>query len=87
VFVPNYDIHVARLLVAGCDVWLNTPSPTGSFWHKRHESCYEWITESECAGWLVGQADYVRTGWAIGHGENYEDPMYQDVGECSVRFD
>jgi len=25
VFVPNYDIHVARLLVAGCDVWLNTP--------------------------------------------------------------
>jgi len=23
VFVPNYDIHVARLLVAGCDV-LNT---------------------------------------------------------------
>lgn len=26
-FVPNYDIGVAKLLVAGCDLWLNTPEP------------------------------------------------------------
>ncbi|HBY80369.1 MAG TPA: alpha-glucan phosphorylase, partial [Cyanobacteria bacterium UBA11148] len=25
VFIPNYDIYIARLMVAGCDVWLNTP--------------------------------------------------------------
>src|SRR5690606_27206132 len=25
VFIENYDIHVARYLVQGCDVWLNTP--------------------------------------------------------------
>ncbi|XGB42241.1 MAG: alpha-glucan family phosphorylase [Nodosilinea sp. LVE1205-7] len=25
VFVPNYDIHLSRDMVAGCDVWLNTP--------------------------------------------------------------
>jgi starch phosphorylase len=25
VFLPDYDMAVARLLVAGCDVWLNTP--------------------------------------------------------------
>ncbi|MDX2098846.1 MAG: alpha-glucan family phosphorylase, partial [Leptolyngbyaceae cyanobacterium bins.59] len=25
VFIPDYDIHVSRLMVAGCDVWLNTP--------------------------------------------------------------
>ncbi len=25
VFVENYDINVARYLVAGCDLWLNTP--------------------------------------------------------------
>lgn len=24
-FVPNYDMALARLLVQGCDVWLNTP--------------------------------------------------------------
>ena len=25
VFLPDYDMALARLLVAGCDVWLNTP--------------------------------------------------------------
>jgi starch phosphorylase len=25
VFIENYDIHVARKLVSGCDVWLNNP--------------------------------------------------------------
>jgi len=25
VFIENYDVHVARQMVAGCDVWLNTP--------------------------------------------------------------
>lgn len=25
VFLPNYDLELARLLVAGCDIWLNTP--------------------------------------------------------------
>ncbi|GIX06929.1 MAG: hypothetical protein KatS3mg115_1332 [Candidatus Poribacteria bacterium] len=25
VFLENYDIYLAQLLVAGCDVWLNTP--------------------------------------------------------------
>jgi starch phosphorylase len=27
VFVPGYDMASARLLVSGCDVWLNTPRP------------------------------------------------------------
>jgi len=35
----------------------------------------------------VGQADYVRTGWAIGHGEKYEDPMYQDQVEANALYD
>jgi len=25
VFMENYDVHVARQMVSGCDVWLNTP--------------------------------------------------------------
>ena len=24
-FIENYDIHVARQMVSGCDVWLNNP--------------------------------------------------------------
>lgn len=26
-FVENYDIYLAKLLVSGCDLWLNTPIP------------------------------------------------------------
>jgi starch phosphorylase len=25
VFIENYDVHVARMMVSGCDVWLNNP--------------------------------------------------------------
>jgi len=25
VFIENYDMHVARQMISGCDVWLNTP--------------------------------------------------------------
>jgi glycogen phosphorylase len=25
IFIENYDVHVARQMTAGCDVWLNTP--------------------------------------------------------------
>lgn len=32
VFLPDYDISVARLMVAGCDVWLNNPL-------RPHEAC------------------------------------------------
>lgn len=27
VFLPNYDLELAQLCVAGCDVWVNTPLP------------------------------------------------------------
>jgi starch phosphorylase len=27
VFLPNYDMRMAMTLVAGCDIWLNTPLP------------------------------------------------------------
>ena len=25
VFLENYDVHIARQMISGCDVWLNTP--------------------------------------------------------------
>lgn len=27
VFLPNYDMRLARVMVAGLDVWLNMPQP------------------------------------------------------------
>jgi glycogen phosphorylase len=25
VFIENYDVHIARQMISGCDIWLNTP--------------------------------------------------------------
>ena len=29
VFIENYGIQIGRMLVGGCDVWLNTPPAAG----------------------------------------------------------
>lgn len=88
VFVPNYDIHVARLLVAGCDVWLNTPRrPREASGTSGMKAAMNGLLNlSVLDGWW-DEADYVRTGWAIGHGEMYDDPAYQDQIEANALYD
>ncbi len=88
VFVPNYDIHIARLLVAGCDVWLNTPRrPREASGTSGMKAAMNGLPNlSVLDGWW-DEADYARTGWAIGHGENYDDPTYQDEVEANALYD
>ncbi|MBE9005180.1 alpha-glucan family phosphorylase [Fortiea sp. LEGE XX443] len=88
VFVPNYDIHIARLMVAGCDVWLNTPRrPREASGTSGMKAAMNGLPNlSVLDGWW-DEADYVRTGWAIGHGENYDDPNYQDEVEANALYD
>jgi starch phosphorylase len=88
VFVPNYDIHIARLMVSGCDIWLNTPrrprEASGTSGMKG--SMNGLMNVSILDGWW-DEADYVRTGWPIGHGEEYDNPEYQDEVEANALYD
>jgi starch phosphorylase len=88
VFVPNYDIHIARLMVAGCDVWLNNPRrPREASGTSGMKAAMNGLPNlSVLDGWW-DEADYVRTGWAIGHGEMYDDPDYQDEIEANALYD
>ncbi len=88
VFVPNYDIHIARLMVAGCDIWLNTPRrPREASGTSGMKAAMNGLPNlSVLDGWW-DEADYVRTGWAIGHGEMYDDPNYQDQIEANTLYD
>lgn len=88
VFVPNYDLHIARLLVAGCDVWLNTPRrPREASGTSGMKAAMNGLLNlSVLDGWW-DEADYVRTGWAIGQGETYDDPAYQDQVEANALYD
>ena len=88
VFVPNYDIHIARLMVSGCDVWLNTPRrPREASGTSGMKAAMNGLPNlSVLDGWW-DEANYVLTGWAIGHGETYEDPNYQDEIEANALYD
>lgn len=70
VFVPNYGMRVAKLLVAGTDVWLNTPEPPmeASGTSGMKAACNGVPSLSVLDGWwLEGHIEGV-TGWAIGNG-------------------
>lgn len=88
VFIPDYDLHVGRMMVAGCDVWLNTPrrprEASGTSGMKA--SMNGLLNLSVLDGWW-DEADYVRTGWPIGHGEEYADPNYQDEVEANSFYE
>lgn len=73
VFLPNYDMGIAAKLVAGTDVWLNTPLPpfeaSGTSGMK---AAFNGVLNlSVLDGWWVEGWDEGVTGWAIG---NDDDP-------------
>lgn len=88
VFIPDYDIHVSRLLVAGCDVWLNTPRrPREASGTSGMKAAMNGLPNlSVLDGWW-DEADYNATGWPIGHGEDYDDPHHQDDVEANALYD
>lgn len=72
VFIENYDIDVARNLVQGCDVWMNTPrrgmEASGTSGMKAALNGV--LNCSILDGWW-DEAYESDLGWAIGRGENY----------------
>ena len=88
VFLENYDMNVARYLVQGVDVWLNTPrrpyEASGTSGMKA--ACNGVLNCSVLDGWWVeGYSPDV--GWAIGRGETYSDAAYQDHVESQALYD
>ncbi len=88
VFIEDYDINVARLMLQGVDVWLNNPrrplEASGTSGMKI--CCNGGINLSVLDGWWVeGYAQ--DNGWAIGAGEEYTDLAYQDDVESRAIYD
>jgi len=70
VYLPNYDLRLARLLVSGSDAWLNTPLPpneaSGTSGMKAALNGVPSISTLD-GWWIEGHLEGV-TGWAIGNG-------------------
>ncbi|RAQ95142.1 alpha-glucan phosphorylase [Thermogemmatispora tikiterensis] len=82
IFLENYDIDMARYLVAGTDLWLNNPirphEASGTSGQKAalngQPNC------SVLDGWWA-EAYNGRNGWAIGEEREYHNPDVQDEAD------
>jgi starch phosphorylase len=87
VFLEDYDMHLARHLYQGADVWLNTP-------RRPFEACGTSGMKAAINGvlnvsildgwWCEGYTE--ERGWRIGNGEEYEDRDYQDAVESQALY-
>lgn len=87
VFLENYDINVARYMLHGCDVWLNTPRrPLEASGTSGMKAALNGVLNlSILDGWWVeGYGE--DNGWAIGSGEVYDDPLLQDAIESEALY-
>ncbi len=87
VFIEDYDIHLARHLIQGVDVWLNNP-------RRPMEACGTSGMKAAANGvlnlsildgwWCEGFGE--DRGWRIGNGEEYDDHLYQDAVESQALY-
>jgi starch phosphorylase len=79
VFIENYDVHVARQMVSGCDVWLNNPrrplEASGTSGQKA--GCHGCLNLSIMDGWWREGYDGTN-GFAIGGDEHPASIEAQD---------
>ncbi|MCY4247874.1 MAG: alpha-glucan family phosphorylase [Chloroflexi bacterium] len=89
VFLENYDMNVARYMVQGVDVWLNTPRrPKEASGTSGMKVIYNGgLNCSILDGWWA-EAYRHDIGWAIGNGEDYreDDWAHQDYVESQALY-
>jgi starch phosphorylase len=87
VFIEDYDINVAKLLVRGVDVWLNNPrrpmEASGTSGMKAAVNGA--LNLSTLDGWWC-EGYTPEGGWVIGAGECYKDHSYQDDVESQALY-
>jgi glycogen phosphorylase len=68
VFLPNHDIDLARSLVSGCDIWLNTPLPPleASGTSGMKAALNGVLNLSVLDGWWIEACEEGTNGWSIG---------------------
>jgi starch phosphorylase len=87
VFIENYDMHVARQMVSGCDIWLNNPrrplEASGTSGMKA--GCHGCLNLSILDGWWREGYDGTN-GFAIGDDSHPEVVEEQDRRDSENLF-
>ena len=71
VYVQNYDMALARTIIAGVDVWLNTPlAPLEASGTSGMKAAFNGVPSlSVLDGWWIEGCIEGVTGWAVGEGK------------------
>jgi glycogen phosphorylase len=87
VFVEDYDLEIARHLVAGCDVWVNLPrKPMEASGTSGMKSAFNGgLQLSVLDGWWAEGYDGTN-GWGI-PGDQDPDPAVADARDATVFYD
>ncbi len=94
VFLEDYDMAVARYMLQGVDIWLNTPL-------RPNEACGTSGMKAAANGvinvstldgwwdeaWRLAREEGVFSGWAIGRGEVYSDREDQDRLDAEALYE
>ena len=85
VFIENYDMHVARQMVSGCDVWLNTPRrPLEASGTSGQKTVLNGgLNLSILDGWWAEAYDGFN-GFAIGHGATHTSEHLHDLRDAAA---
>jgi len=88
VFLEDYDMNLARYLIQGVDVWLNTPRrPNEASGTSGQKAALNGVLNfSVLDGWW--QEGYNgHNGWAIGSANEFEEPNKQDDADALSLYD
>jgi len=87
VFLEDYDMNIARYLVQGVDVWLNTPRrPNEASGTSGEKAAINGVLNfSILDGWWR-EGYNGSNGWAIGDDTEYSDPNQQDEADAESLY-
>ena len=87
VFIPGYDITLAKRLVQGVDVWLNNPTrPLEASGTSGEKAAMNGVMHfSVLDGWWV-EGYKEGAGWALPLEKTYDDPNYQNELDAATIY-
>jgi glycogen phosphorylase len=88
VFLEDYDMNIARYLVQGVDIWLNTPRrPNEASGTSGEKAALNGVLNfSVLDGWWR-EGFNGKNGWAIGDDAEYTDSNLQDDADANSLYD
>lgn len=87
VFIPNYDITLAKYLVQGVDIWMNTPTrPLEASGTSGEKAVMNGVMHfSVLDGWWV-EGYKKDAGWALQMERTYDDQGFQDELDAATIY-